>query len=64
MPVVAAHDRPDESAINPGDEEASWELFHHEGIERFLEGSFAGEFEGRLLAKFDECLPESPPWSK
>ncbi len=48
--------------INPGAEEASWKDFHDEGIERFLSGTFAGEYQAKLLAEFDEYLPEKPPW--
>ena len=48
--------------INPGEEEASWKLFFDEGIERFLEGKFAGEYQQQLLDEFDRYLPEQPPW--
>ncbi|HYW78775.1 MAG TPA: HAD family hydrolase, partial [Thermoguttaceae bacterium] len=48
--------------INPGAEEASWRRFHEEGIERFFSGTFAGEYQAKLLAEFDEYLPEKPPW--
>jgi phosphoglycolate phosphatase-like HAD superfamily hydrolase len=48
--------------INPGAEEASWEQFYEEGIDRFLAGSFAGDYQAALLAEFDRYLPEHPPW--
>lgn len=48
--------------INPGAEEASWKRFHEEGIDRFLNGSFAGEYQTALLAEFDKYLPKLPPW--
>jgi len=48
--------------VNPGDEEASWKRFHEEGIDRFLDGTFAGEYQQRLLEEFDSYLPEKPPW--
>ena len=48
--------------INPGDEEASWQRFHEEGVERFFAGIFAGEHQQRLLEEFDRYLPEKPPW--
>jgi phosphoglycolate phosphatase-like HAD superfamily hydrolase len=38
--------------INPGHEEASWEQFYNEGLPRFLEGSYAGEYEAGLIAAF------------
>ena len=48
--------------INPGAEEASWRRFYEEGIDRFLSGTFAGEYQDALLAEFDSYLPERPPW--
>jgi phosphoglycolate phosphatase-like HAD superfamily hydrolase len=48
--------------INPGAEEASWRRFYEEGIDHFLSGTFAGEYEKELLAEFESYLPEKPPW--
>jgi phosphoglycolate phosphatase-like HAD superfamily hydrolase len=48
--------------INPGAEEASWQRFHVEAIDRFLRGTFAGEYQRLLLDEFDVYLPEQPPW--
>jgi len=48
--------------INPGGEEASWQRLHEEGIDRFLAGSFAGDYQHQLLAEFNKLLPETPPW--
>ncbi|HZZ29038.1 MAG TPA: HAD hydrolase-like protein [Pirellulales bacterium] len=50
--------------INPGAEEVSWKRFHDEGIERFLKGTFAGEYQQKLLAEFESYLPDRPPWEK
>jgi len=50
--------------INPGGEEASWQRFYEEGIDRFLSGRFAGAYQASLLAEFDRCLPEVPPWGR
>ena len=50
--------------INPGHEEASWKRLYDEGIERFLGGTFAGDYQTKLLAEFDSHLPELPPWKK
>ena len=44
--------------INPGEEEASWKRFCEEGIDRFLAGQFAGEYQQQLLDEFDRYLPE------
>jgi len=49
--------------INPGSEEASWRRFDGEGIGRFLEGTFAGEYQQQLLDEFNEYLPAEPPWA-
>ncbi len=48
--------------INPGHEEASWQRFFEEGIDRFLSGTFAGAYEEQLVAEFQRYLPEKPPW--
>ena len=48
--------------INPGDEDASWKRFYEEGIDKFLDGSFAGDYQQQLLDEFEKYLPEMPPW--
>jgi phosphoglycolate phosphatase-like HAD superfamily hydrolase len=48
--------------INPGNEDASWKRLFDEGIDRFLGGKFAGEYQAQLLAEFDKYLPATPPW--
>lgn len=48
--------------INPGHEEESWQRFYDEGIDRFLNETFAGDYQTQLLAAFDDCLPSTPPW--
>lgn len=48
--------------IVPGDEMRSWRCFSKEGVKRFLQGTFAGEYEQGLLAVFDKSLPDTPPW--
>ena len=48
--------------VNPGAEEASWKRLLEEGIERFFAGTFAGDYQRRLLDEFDTYLPERPPW--
>lgn len=48
--------------INPGAEEASWQRFHEEAIDRFLNGTFAGDYQQQLLDEFDKYLPEKPSW--
>lgn len=46
--------------INPGNEEQSWQRFHDEAIDKFFDGTFAGEYQKMLLAEFDSYLPEKP----
>ena len=48
--------------VNPGEEEASWKRFYEEGVDRFLSGTFVGEYQDELLAEFDSYLPARPPW--
>ncbi len=48
--------------VNPGAEEDSWQKFFEEGIDKFLEGSFAGAYQQSLLDDFEKYLPERPPW--
>ena len=50
--------------INPGHEENSWERFYKEGLNRFLNGTFAGDYEQELIREFDGLLPEVPQWKK
>ncbi len=48
--------------INPGCEEASWRRLFEEGIARFFDGTFAGEYQRQLLDEFETFLPERPSW--
>lgn len=50
--------------IVPGKEEASWKRFYHEGSERFFAGTFAGDYQRKLIEEFDAALPEKAPWQK
>jgi len=50
--------------INPGHEDESWECFYNEGLEKFLDGSFAGAYEKKLIEEFEKLLPDLPPWKK
>jgi phosphoglycolate phosphatase-like HAD superfamily hydrolase len=49
--------------INPGGEEQSWARLHAEGIDRFLSGRFAGDYQAKLIAEFESLLPATPPWA-
>ena len=50
--------------INPGNEDASWKRFFEEAFDKFINGTYAGEYEAKLIAEFDAYLPECPPWKK
>ena len=48
--------------INPGDEDISWERFHNESFDKFINGTYAGDYEKSLIDEFDKYLPSIPPW--
>jgi phosphoglycolate phosphatase-like HAD superfamily hydrolase len=48
--------------INPGGEEESWSRLAEEALDRFFDGSYAGEYEEKLIAAFNRLLPAAPPW--
>ena len=50
--------------IFPGREEESWREFHEVGIERFISGTFAGEYQRRLIDEFERALPVEPTWQR
>jgi phosphoglycolate phosphatase-like HAD superfamily hydrolase len=50
--------------VNPGHEDASWKRFHLEAISRFLDGTYAGDFERHLVDEFQTYLPDAPPWKR
>ncbi len=50
--------------VNPGHEEESWEQFYKESLDRFLSGTYGGEYEAALISDFEKALPETPPWKR
>ncbi len=50
--------------IIPGREDASWERFHCEALDRFLAGTYGGAYEDALVKEFLDGLPETPPWKR
>jgi len=50
--------------INPGAEDESWKRFYDEAFNKFLKGRYAGKYQEKLIAEFDACLPDTPPWEK
>jgi len=50
--------------VNPGDEEASWARLLDEALDRFFDGTYAGDYESALIDEFERRLPETPPWKQ
>jgi len=50
--------------IKPGQEDASWERFFNEALDRFFAGTYTGDYEAELIREFDALLPETPPWKR
>ncbi len=50
--------------VNPGGEVESWKRFRDEAFDRFIKGGYAGKYEEKLIAEFEKCLPETPPWQQ
>lgn len=48
--------------VIPGKEDLSWARFLEEGLERFVNGTYKGDYEGSLLSEFSKSLPDTPPW--
>ncbi len=50
--------------VNPGHEEASWERFYKEALDKFFNGTYKGDYENELILAFESYLPELPPWKR
>jgi phosphoglycolate phosphatase-like HAD superfamily hydrolase len=50
--------------VNPGHEEESWERFYKEAFQRFVSGTYKGDYEAGLIEEFQKLLPETPPWKR
>ncbi len=48
--------------IIPGQENQSWQRLHDEALPKFLEGTYAGDYEAGLMKEFEARLPSTPPW--
>jgi phosphoglycolate phosphatase-like HAD superfamily hydrolase len=48
--------------INPGHEEESWLRFKDEAVHKFLAGEYKGAYEAKVIAEFEQLLPDTPPW--
>ncbi|HCC70232.1 MAG TPA: haloacid dehalogenase [Bacteroidales bacterium] len=50
--------------VIPGKENESWKRLHNEAFDIFLSGKYKGDYENKLIDKFNEALPKVPPWKK
>jgi hypothetical protein len=48
--------------IIPGAENASYIELRETGLKRVLNGTFAGEYQDGLIARFNAALSPVPPW--
>jgi phosphoglycolate phosphatase-like HAD superfamily hydrolase len=48
--------------VVPGHENRSWKLFFDEGLDRFIAGTYKGDYQDKLIKEFQESLPEKPSW--
>jgi len=48
--------------VIPGQENRPWKLFHDEALGKFIEGTYRGDYEEKLISEFRKSLPETPPW--
>ena len=48
--------------ILPGEEKRSWQRFKDEALGKFLDGTFAGEYQEMLTTEFNAKLPDEVPW--
>lgn len=48
--------------IIPGQEEASWERFYNEIIDRFFAGKYTTDLANDLITQFHANLPDQPNW--
>ena len=48
--------------VVPGHENRSWKLFYEEALDRFIAGTYKGDYQERLISEFRKSLPEKPSW--
>lgn len=48
--------------ILPGNEKYSWKRFKDEALGKFLDGTFAGDYQKMLIDEFNSYLPGEVPW--
>lgn len=50
--------------VDPGHEDESWQRFFEEALPRFLNENYAGSYMDEQIARFQQLLPEAPPWKQ
>jgi hypothetical protein len=50
--------------VDPGHEDESWQRFFEEALPRFFAGTYAGDYMAAQIARFEQLLPERPPWKQ
>ena len=50
--------------VIPGREAESWLNLKQEAFDRFLSGSYSGEYQARLVDDFEKALPAKAPWER
>ena len=48
--------------IFPGKEDFSWQRFFEESFDKFINGTYAGDYEKKIICEFEKLLPSIPPW--
>ena len=48
--------------ILPGNEDFSWQRFFEESFDKFINGTYAGDYESKIICEFEKLLPSVPPW--
>ncbi len=48
--------------INPGGEAESWHRFKAEALPKFLDGTYRGDYQDKVVAEYEALLPATPPW--
>jgi len=46
----------------PGEEDACWQELMAEAFERFTSGRYVGPYQDERIARFQDRLPDRPPW--
>lgn len=50
--------------VIPGREVESWLKLKQEAFDRFLSGSYSGEYQAKLVDDFEKALPAEAPWER